>query len=161
MLALSGCQKSQPSPLGIPDRSPDLDVLPGFKKPPPGYGEVPFWWWTGDKLNPDRMISQLKELHKKGISGVQVNYSHYDTPGWLTDQDEPEIFSEEWWKVYSRISGECSRLNMGIGMSTYTIDWPRGASNLFYRLFYSKPGLNALQLEKGERRKVKGGGVSK
>ncbi len=37
-------------PPGFPDRSPDLDVLPGFKNPPPGYGEVTFWWWTGDTL---------------------------------------------------------------------------------------------------------------
>ena len=64
---------------GIPSRDPQLDVLPGFKNPPPGYGEVPYWWWTGGNLDPDRMIGQLKELRKKGISGVQVNYSHYDT----------------------------------------------------------------------------------
>ena len=35
------------------------------------------------------MIWQIRELHKKGISGVQVNYSHYDTKGWLTETDEP------------------------------------------------------------------------
>ena len=27
---------------GLPSRDPNLDVLPGFKNPPPGYGEVPF-----------------------------------------------------------------------------------------------------------------------
>lgn len=157
MLVFTACQNSQKLPPGYPDRSPELDVLPGFRNPPPGYGEVPFWWWTGDTLNTDRMIGQLRELHKKGISGVQVNYSHYDTPGWLTEQDKPEIFTEEWWKVYSRISEECAKLNMGIGLSTYTIDWPRGAPNLFYHLFYSKTGLNAIQLESGERWRVKGG----
>ena len=26
---------------GLPSRDPNLDVLPGFKSPPPGYGEVP------------------------------------------------------------------------------------------------------------------------
>ena len=36
---------------------------------------------------------------------------------------------------------------MGIGMSTYTIDWPNGAHNLFYELFYSKPEWNALRLD--------------
>ena len=29
--------------LGYPDRSADLDVLPGFFKPPHGYGQVPFF----------------------------------------------------------------------------------------------------------------------
>ena len=46
--------------LGIPSRDPQLDVMPGFKEPPPGYGEVPYWWWTGENLNVDRMISQLR-----------------------------------------------------------------------------------------------------
>ena len=142
---------------GIPSRDPQLDVLPGFKTPPPGYGEVPFWWWTGERLDPERMIAQLKELHKKGISGVQVNYSHYDTSGWLTDQDEPRIFSEAWWKVYGQVSKAAADLDMGIGMSTYTIDWPRGAKNLFYDLFYSKAELNAIQLEAGQRLRLRGG----
>jgi len=142
---------------GIPSRNPELDVLPGFRNPPPGYGEVPFWWWTGDVLDEGRLIGQLKELHKKGISGVQVNYSHLDTEGWMTDQDAPTIFSEAWWKVYSKVSEACAQLDMGIGMSTYTIDWPRGARNLFYQLFYRKPELNAIQLEAGAQQHVRGG----
>lgn len=151
----------RPSPpagaMGYPSRDETLDVLPGFQTPPAGYGEVPFWWWTGDKLDVDRMIGQIQELHKKGISGVQVNYSHFDTPGWMTDQDEPRLFTEAWWDVYSRISEACAALNMGIGLSTYTIDWPRGAKNLFYQLFYRKPELNAIQLETGEKLRVQGG----
>lgn len=142
---------------GFPSRNPNLDVLPGFKTPPAGYGEVPYWWWTGDKLDPDRMIWQLKELHKKGVSGVQVNYSHYDSPGWPTESDEPAIFSDAWWKVYAKVSEACAELGMGIGMSTYTIDWPNGAHNLFYKLFYSKPELNAIQLETGDRIRMRGG----
>lgn len=142
---------------GIPSRESGLDVLPGFKTPPPGYGEVPFWWWTGGDLDADRMISQLKELHKKGVSGVQVNYSHFDERGWMTDQDKPIIFSEDWWKVYSRVSEACAKMDMGIGMSTYTIDWPRGKPNLFYQLFYSKPELNAIHLCAGRQQRLHGG----
>jgi hypothetical protein len=144
----------RPAP-GYPDRSPELDVRPGFVNPPPGYGEVPFWWWSGDDLDVDRMLGQVRELHKKGISGFQVNYSHFDTPGWATDSGEPKLFTDAWWKVYSRISEECGKLGMGIGISTYTLDWPNGAKNLFYDLFYSKPELHAIELVVGER--VRGG----
>ena len=143
--------------LGYPSRAPDLDVLPGFRSPPPGYGEVPFWWWSGEDLDEDRMITQVRELHRKGVSGVQVNYSHYDTRGWMTDQKEPPIFSQAWWEVYGQISQVCGELDMGIGLSTYTLDWPRGAPNLFYHLFYSKPELNAIQLEVGFRERMRGG----
>ena len=155
---------------GYPDRSSGLDALPGFKNPPPGYGEVPFWWWTGDNLDVDRMLAQVRELHTKGISGFQVNYSHLDTKGWPTDSGEPKLFTDAWWKVYGQISEECGKLNMGIGMSTYTIDWPNGAKNLFWSKFYSRPELNAVELvmervkagdgsqEAGVRRQETGGG---
>lgn len=142
---------------GYPDRSPDLDVLPGFRNPPPGYGEVPFWWWTGDTLSSERLIHQITELHKKGISGVQVNYSHLDSPGWLTDESYPGIFTEEWWNIYSQISRECAKNGMGIGLSTYTLDWPRGARNLFYRLFYHDTALNAFEIRHLIRGRYKGG----
>jgi hypothetical protein len=131
---------------GYPDRSSSLDVLPGFKNPPPGYGEVPFWWWSGDDLDVERLLWQVLELHKKGISGFQVNYSHYDTPGWPSDSGQPRLFTEAWWKIYSRISEECGKLGMGIGISTYTLDWPNGAKNLFWERFYSRSELNALEL---------------
>jgi len=141
---------------GYPSRAPDLDVLPGFRNPPPGYGQVPFWWWTGDDLDAERLLWQLRELHEKGISGVQVNYSHTDDPGWPTDPKDPPIFSDAWWKVYGRVSEECAKLGMGIGLSTYTIDWPNGATNLFYELFYSNPEWNAIELVDGQPRRIPG-----
>ena len=48
--------------LGVPDRSSDLDVLPGFKQPPPGFGAVPFFWWLGDPLTPERLGWQLEQI---------------------------------------------------------------------------------------------------
>lgn len=141
---------------GWPSRDPQLNVLPGFQNPPAGYGEVPFWWWSGEDLDVDRLVWQVRELHKKGISGVQVNYSHYDTDGWPTDVKEPAIFSEAWWEIYSRVSEECGKLDMGIGLSTYTLDWPRGGQNLFLDLFYRKAELNASEIQGAERKRLKG-----
>ncbi|MHB0958347.1 MAG: glycosyl hydrolase [Pirellulaceae bacterium] len=133
-----------------------LDALPGFRNPPPGYGEVPFWWWTGDPLDEERLIWQLDALHQKGISGVQVNYAHEDSPGWPTYAADPPIFSEPWWRVWGRIADECRQRGMGLGLSTYTLDWP-GADNLFRRLFYSHAELNALKLQVPLRQQVETG----
>jgi len=47
------------SPAGVPDRSPTLDALPGFRQPPPGYGIVPFFWWLGGR-GPQRLIDPVK-----------------------------------------------------------------------------------------------------
>jgi hypothetical protein len=120
-----------------PNRSMEFDALPGFADPPAGYGEVPFWWWSGGDLDLERLLWQIRELHAKGISGVQVNYSHTDAPGWGTDVGEPAIFSEAWWEIFSSVSEECGKLGMGIGLSTYTLDWPMGGENLFKQLFNS------------------------
>ncbi|HOY60789.1 MAG TPA: glycosyl hydrolase, partial [Verrucomicrobiota bacterium] len=141
---------------GYPDRDPNLDALPGFRNPPPGYGEVPFWWWTGDPLDVDRLTWQLDQLHQKGISGVQVNYAHEDTPGWPTYAAEPPIFSDAWWRVWGQVVDACRQRGMGIGLSTYTLDWP-GADNLFRRLFTSRPELNALRLEPLPRQRFTSG----
>lgn len=141
---------------GYPSRDADLDVLPGFQSPPPGYGQVPFWWWTGEALDVDRLIWQLEQLHQKGISGVQVNYAHEDTPGWPTYAAEPPIFSDSWWEVWGRIADECRQRGMGIGLSTYTLDWP-AADNLFRQLFYSRTELNALKLQPLPRHRLAGG----
>ncbi len=45
--------------LGYPDRSANLDALPGFRKPPNGYGPVPIYLWTGDQLTRERLAWQL------------------------------------------------------------------------------------------------------
>ena len=89
---------------GLPSRAPDLDVMPGFKNPPPGYGEVPFWWWTGDPLDADRMIVQLGSCTRKGSAACRSTTRITIPTGWLTDQDAPAIFSDEWWEVYGKIS---------------------------------------------------------
>ncbi len=141
---------------GFPCRDPGFDVLPGFRNPPAGYGEVPFWWWTGDPLDEERLLWQLDELHRKGVSGVQVNYAHEDSPGWPTYASEPPIFSERWWRMWGRVADACRERGMGIGLSTYTLDWT-GAPNLFRRLFYSRSELNALKLDPPARQRLTGG----
>lgn len=148
--------EAPPRGYGCPSRDANLDALPGFQNPPPGYGEVPFWWWTGDPLDVDRLIWQLDQLHHKGVSGVQVNYAHKDSPGWPTYAAEPPLFSDAWWRIWGRVADECRRRGMGIGLSTYTLDWT-GAPNLFRRLFYSKPELNALGLAPPLRQRLKAG----
>ncbi len=128
-----------------------------FATPPPGYGQVPFWWWTGDPLEKERLLWQIEELHKKGVTGMQVNYAHEDTQGWPTYKMEPELFSEAWWEIWKFVADECGKRNMGIGLSGYTIDWPK-TDNLFNKLIYSDPELNGraivadtiLHLEAGQ-----------
>ena len=146
-----------PDAAGYPSRAADLDVLPGFRNPPAGYGEVPFWWWTGDPLNRDRLLWQIEELHKKGIPGMQINYAHEDTSGWPTYAAKPEIFSDAWWDMWRFVADECGKRGMSVGISGYTLDWPGKDSNLFGRLVYSDPELNGQELVVDKKLTVKAG----
>ncbi len=59
--------------LGFPSHDSELDVLPGFRNPPPGYGEVAFYWWVGDPLTKERLRWQLDQLTGRRIMGLQIN----------------------------------------------------------------------------------------
>ena len=105
--------------LGWPSRDSTLDALPGFKKPPPGYGPIAGWWWSGpDRLTKDRIAYQLDEMKKLGFMGLQVCYSHLEdciTP----DVGEPKLFSEEWWKLFQWTVEEGRKRGMAIGLCDY------------------------------------------
>ena len=63
--------------LGFPDEKNGEYLLEHFKNPPKGYGEVPFYWWTGgDPLTKERLLWQLDQLSDAGVLGFSVSYNH-------------------------------------------------------------------------------------
>jgi hypothetical protein len=122
---LNSCTSNNPViQAGYPDRSPDLDVLPGFKNPPKGYGNVPFYWWIGDTLTKDRILWQLEQLEGMGITGLQVNYCHTDTGGasyGLTYPSQPALFTEDWWNLFGWFLQEAKKRGMSVSLSDYTL----------------------------------------
>ena len=88
--------------VGFAVRTPDLDALPGFQKPPPGFGTVPFFWWLGDPLTKERLSWELEQMKGMGVSGYQINYAHSDKGGrsyGLTYASQPPLLSQEWWQL--------------------------------------------------------------
>jgi len=124
ILFLSSIGQNAKLPPGFPDRSPDLDVLPGFKTPPKGYGEVSFYWWQGDTLTKERIISQLDQLKDRSITGLQINYCHTDKGGatyGLTYPSQPALFSEKWWELFQWFLKEAKKRDMSVSLSDYTL----------------------------------------
>ena len=118
-------------PAGYPDRSPSFDALPGFINPPKGYGEVPFYWWQGDTLTKERISWQLDKLSNKGISSLQINYSHRDFGGLtygLSNPSKPALFTDAWWDLFRWFSDEAKSHNMTVSLSDYTIGVGQGFS---------------------------------
>ena len=134
--------------LGFPKAGDEAakTIRADFKAPPPGYGEVPFWWWSGrEPLDKERLLYQIEEIHKAGIAGVQVNYSHYRSGAWPTQDSTPALFTDEWWDFFSFAAQECGKRGMGISLSNYTLDFP-DAENLWRKLKISTPEMYATEL---------------
>ncbi len=62
--------------LGFPV-SNESELLNNFQDPPHGFGEVPFFWWTGgDTLTRERLLWQLDKLSETAVLGLNVSYNH-------------------------------------------------------------------------------------
>jgi hypothetical protein len=131
-LSFSDPAKVAPPPrwaVGQAVRTPDLDVLPGFVKPPAGFGDVAFYWWMGDPLTKERLQWQIDQLAGMGISGLQVNYAHSDQGGrsyGLTYPSEPPLFSKEWWDLFQWFLKSAKQKGMAVSLSDYTLGFGQG-----------------------------------
>jgi len=135
-------------PTGYPDRNPSLDVLPGFKNPPKGYGEVPFYWWQGDTLTPERLLWQLDQLKDKGIPSLQINYSHQDTGGisyGLSNPSKPALFTDQWWTLFKWFAAQAQKRGMTVSLSDYTLGIGQGFS--MDEAIKNNPELNGSMLK--------------
>lgn len=156
--ALPSSGQAPKLPPGFPDRSTNLDVLPGFRTPPKGYGEVSFYWWIGDTLTHDRIISQLDQLKDKGITGLQINYCHTDKGGatyGLTYPSRPALFSAKWWELFQWFLKEAKKRDMSVSLSDYTLG-AAGQGWFVDEMLNENPKLHGAKLE-ARQFDVKGG----
>src|SRR5574344_1157895 len=144
---------------GRPDRSANMDALPGFKNPPKGYGEVPFYWWLGDTLTRAHLTDHLDKLAIRGVSSLQVNYAHSDKGGksWgLTFHSKPDIFTDEWSDLFGWFLKEAKKRGLTVRLSDYTLGV--GQEKYVDNILKSHPELAGSEL-KMEKREVSGGPV--
>ncbi len=105
------------------------DLFGNFQNPPPGYGEVAFYWWLGDTLTHERILWQLDQLAGKGVTGLQVNYAHSDSGGliWgLSFPSRPKLFSDQWWELFGWFMGEAKKRGIAVSLSDYTLGIGQG-----------------------------------
>lgn len=144
--------------IGFPSRAADFDALPGFRNPPPGYGDVAFFWWVGDPLTKERLTWELNQLAGKGVMGLQINYAHSDKGGrsyGLTYPSHPPLFSAEWWDLVHWFVKEARKRGMAVSLSDYTLGFGQG----WYidEILKEDPSLNGATLAHAVR--AHGGGT--
>ena len=128
--AMTFAQPPRPLPPGYPDRSGNIDLERGFRTPPAGYGEVPFYWWIGDTLTREHLAWQLDMLARKRISSLQINYCHTDTGGITygrTFRSKPDLFTPAWWELFGWFMTEAGKRGMTVSLSDYTLGVGQGS----------------------------------
>lgn len=102
-------------------------MLEKYTNVPREYGEVAFFWWVGEPLTRERLTYELEQLEGRGVCGLQINYCHSDSGGriyGLTIDNEPKLFSDEWWELVGWFIGECKQRGIAVALSDYTISSP-------------------------------------
>lgn len=152
--AVSAVAQEQPYK-GWPGHDGISDLKAAFADPPRGYGNVPFYWWTGDSLNIDRLKEQLEILSHASTDGLCVSYNHtHDKvdvelnaaghgPCGRVSGGEPRVMSEEWWKIWNEFSALCAEKGVGLGMDDYVIAWSKNGE--FIDSILAKPGISGYQ----------------
>ncbi len=158
VLSISGCRDDGGSPQafrGYPSPEGAIDIRSGFLNPPDGYGNVPFFWWSGDTLRLDRLGEELDLLADSPTDGFSISYNHthhqVDTlenaaghgPNGVADYGQPRAFGEQWWKIWNDFSGLCADRGMGVGMDDYVFALP--GNHDFMDRALSTPGFETYQ----------------
>ena len=145
---------------GWPRYDEVTDLKASFANPPKGYGNVPFYWWTGDSLDIKRLEAQLDILSDASTDGLCVSYNHthatVDTainafghgPCGRVSGGSPRVMSPQWRKIWNEFSSKCAEKGIGLGMDDYVIAWPKNGE--FIDSILAQPSFSSYmgQLEK-------------
>ena len=73
--------------------------------------------------------SEIEQMAGMGVSGYQINYAHSDQGGHsygLTYPSEPQLFSDDWWKLTGWFMREAKKQGAGVSLSDYTLGFGQG-----------------------------------
>ncbi|MFJ9381057.1 glycosyl hydrolase [Streptomyces sp. NPDC101455] len=90
-----------------------------FLDPGPGWGPMPFFWWSGGPVDRDRLTWQLDQLAGSGVAGTVVGYSHRADS--TLDADDPLPLTPDWWDLFTWFVEECARRELSVGLQDYIL----------------------------------------
>jgi len=124
-------------------QNPDAHLWPGY-----------FWIWE-DRLEIDRLLEQLREMHAMGAKSICVHPIPREfRPDSLPSTMEPDYLTPEFLAVVRQVVEECDRL----GMNYWFYDeggWPSGSAA--GRVHAQNEALHALRVLTPETMRLKAG----
>jgi hypothetical protein len=121
----------------------DLDKR--FDNPPRSFSPVPIWWWSGEKLDAQRLRWQLERFAQGGVYNLLIMNLAPSGPLYGSDPDDPPFFSEEWWTMFRGVCQDARSL----GMSLWFYDqFGFSGANMQARLVTQHPSFAGQALER-------------
>lgn len=86
------------------------ELLDRFERPSVRYGPLPLWWWSGDRLDVERLRWQLRRLIEQGVWQAVVMNLAPTGPLYGALADDPPFMSDEWWKIFTAVVADAEEL---------------------------------------------------
>ncbi|MBT2500154.1 hypothetical protein J7E25_13760 [Agromyces sp. ISL-38] len=90
------------------------ELVARFERPSVRYGPVPLWWWSGERLDPERLRWQMRQLVEQGIWQAVVMNLAPTGPLYGALADDPPFMSEEWWEIFAGACADAEELGFQI-----------------------------------------------
>ncbi len=71
-----------------------------FSEPDSTFGPVPIWWWSGARLERDRLRWQMEQMVTGGVTQAVIMSLAPRGPLYGSLADDPSFLSEEWWDIF-------------------------------------------------------------
>lgn len=120
-------------------------LLERFQSPDRRFYPTPIWWWSGERLDADRLRWQLERLVAGGARSFVIMNLLPEVPDIGKSRDDPLLFSEEWWGFFEGVCRDAEE----IGASLWLYDQiGHGGANLLGEVALRSPGAAGLALER-------------
>lgn len=77
------------------------------------YRPITAWWWSGEKIEDERLLWQLDRIHELGCGGIAVTGLARHGPAGGSAADDPLAFTDEWFRLYRLVLDRCRDYGMG------------------------------------------------
>jgi len=90
------------------------ELIDLFLEPPTEFSPVPIWWWSGERLEPDRLKWQLEQFAEAGVHNVVVFNLAPSGPRYGSLADDPAFFSDDWWRIFRDVCEDAARAGVRV-----------------------------------------------
>ena len=89
-------------------------VAKHFKEFPKAFSPAPIWWWSGERLERERLRWQMERFAEGGVYNLVILNLAPTGPLYGSDPDDPPFFSEAWWEIFKGVCEDAKKIGVSI-----------------------------------------------